>query len=255
METLPEKGWKRKMKAEMKFTIIELLIVIAIVAILAAILLPALNSAREKAKEISCVSSLKQIGSASFSYSDDNDGRLPQAADDSSTILSRLLASYMGCPEYTMEQKGVWFCPSYEKLPSENGTTRYYGSYNPINVHNYGIGAGWYGSGETALGQRGTAKLPMLEPSIFLLSNKMPEYFWSTKENVGPRSPLSQSQLVPANDTAMAESRKILFVHQDRAPFFKVSGAVVSRRIGTLKSTFRSAGEKYGPGWIAIFEN
>ena len=75
-------------------------------------------------------------------------------------------------PSLFSHQKGVWFCPSYEKLPSENGTTRYYGSYNPINVHNYGIGAGWYGSGETALGQRGTAKLPMLEPSIFLLSNK-----------------------------------------------------------------------------------
>ncbi|MCX7598825.1 MAG: DUF1559 domain-containing protein [Armatimonadetes bacterium] len=55
------------------FTLIELLVVIAIIAILAAILFPVFARAREKARQASCQSNLKQIALAHLMYAADYD--------------------------------------------------------------------------------------------------------------------------------------------------------------------------------------
>jgi prepilin-type N-terminal cleavage/methylation domain-containing protein/prepilin-type processing-associated H-X9-DG protein len=62
------------------FTLIELLVVIAIISILAGILFPVFAKAREKARQISCLSNQKQLALAFMQYSDDNDDMMPNAA-------------------------------------------------------------------------------------------------------------------------------------------------------------------------------
>jgi prepilin-type N-terminal cleavage/methylation domain-containing protein len=63
--------------ANKAFTLIELLVVIAIIAILAAILFPVFANAREKARETTCVSNLRQIGMAVRMYVQDYDETFP----------------------------------------------------------------------------------------------------------------------------------------------------------------------------------
>jgi prepilin-type N-terminal cleavage/methylation domain-containing protein/prepilin-type processing-associated H-X9-DG protein len=62
------------------FTLVELLVVIGIIAVLIAVLLPALNKARESARQIQCLSNLRQIATATISYCNDNRGLYPGRA-------------------------------------------------------------------------------------------------------------------------------------------------------------------------------
>ncbi len=61
------------------FTLIELLVVVAIIVILIAILMPALNTAREQAKTVVCLSNLRQMGTAMVGYTQNNANNLPPA--------------------------------------------------------------------------------------------------------------------------------------------------------------------------------
>ena len=115
------------------FTLIELLVVIAIIAILAAILFPVFAKARERAKQTTCVSNLKQLGLAIISYADDNDDILPQAIGlrSSTPILPTALPNVMN-----------GYVKSFEvfRCPSDNDNQRFGGTFWPsVLWKSYGL--------------------------------------------------------------------------------------------------------------------
>ncbi|MFQ6133017.1 MAG: DUF1559 domain-containing protein [Armatimonadota bacterium] len=92
------------------FTLIELLVVIAIIAILAAILFPVFAKAREKARQTSCISNMKQIGLAIMQYTQDWDERFPMVRAHN-PVVNKLYDWRMEIYPY-MRNVGVLACPS-----------------------------------------------------------------------------------------------------------------------------------------------
>lgn len=91
------------------FTLIELLVVIAIIAILAAILFPVFSRAREKARQVSCLSNIRQIMTAELMYVGDYDETLPFAASFSPTWQCW---TYFELLEPYTKNTQIYMCPS-----------------------------------------------------------------------------------------------------------------------------------------------
>ncbi len=117
------------------FTLIELLVVIAIISILAGILFPVFLTARGKAREISCISNLRQQGLAVTMYAEDNDSLYPFAVDPADKFTPQIWFSkpdfYALLPQLSMVQdvlipyvksKELFRCPADTGFDNEDFT-------------------------------------------------------------------------------------------------------------------------------------
>jgi prepilin-type N-terminal cleavage/methylation domain-containing protein/prepilin-type processing-associated H-X9-DG protein len=155
------------------FTLIELLVVIAIIAILAAILFPVFARAREKARQSSCLSNVKQITLGLDMYNNDYDGYWPSYHSD-----------YMGWAELVMpyvKNEQIFHCPSHDSTAS--ATLSY--AANDSSFKSYGNGPWSYA---TYVGHRSDVEEPAETALIteyhgsWSVSTGLPKLRWPARD-------------------------------------------------------------------------
>jgi len=127
------------------FTLIELLVVIAIIAILAAILFPVFARAREKARQTSCLSNMKQIGLGWLMYAQDYDETSCRIMSENDPILG-YHACWTDWIQPYVKNEQLMVCPSGPVNVLTDIKTGCHGAYNGRYGGYVGTCAVWFDS-------------------------------------------------------------------------------------------------------------
>jgi prepilin-type N-terminal cleavage/methylation domain-containing protein/prepilin-type processing-associated H-X9-DG protein len=130
------------------FTLVELLVVIGIIALLISILLPSLNAARRSAREVACLSNIRQLSTAFIAYTLEYKGNtMPITAAGFDQYWHHKIAPHLGDNQYAddannsaSQSMAVMFCPeAAEKTNDWIGYRNVAWKWGPSGYGSYGL--------------------------------------------------------------------------------------------------------------------
>jgi len=195
------------------FTIVELLVVIAIIAVLVGLLLPVLANSREKARQTSCLSNLRQIAAATLQYAQDWEDMLPMSGYETIDAFGRPCFVSMGSSisPYLGDRK-ILACPAN---PDAYDTSDYVEALG-ITGGECGVGKGGYGS-------------YALNDAVFVSGN-------APHLKLFPQKPIKLSELRFASETVFGYDGNV--ANGNQCNFAQFAPAIEGRHLGKCNVSF-----------------
>jgi len=157
-------------RSKKAFTLIELLVVIAIIAILAAIHFPVFAQARDKARQTTCTSNLRQIGLAVLMYGQDYDNMIPVSGPFDSYIAAVRLMPYI-------KNRGIFKCPSSSYT---QGAIQHEQADNPVDDFMLAPDDACVGLPKSTLGPKPNYYSDIYPPMDYFFNNRLFDNGWVT---------------------------------------------------------------------------
>ena len=217
-----KKGTAFQMKEKLSFSLIELLVVIAVISILVSLLLPALNKAREKGRQVRCLSNQKTIGQSCVLYAEDfNQMIWPNYTDETDmqnnlrrthwkTLALHYQNKYLPTPQY-------FYCESHKHFSSGKYAEDIKMDWdrNTMNSLKSNIGSSWQLRG-TGTSEASSVLLPKMKSSDILCSEYSIHYWY-----IAPLTPphLGSFNLLYGDGHAGSVSKAYIQANQNKYNF------------------------------------